>query len=367
MDILSVSALNRYVRALLEENHVLSDIAIRGEISNYVRNAKTGHCYFSLKDQKASVKCVLFNQDAQLLRFAPASGLQVVARGRVSLYEPGGQYQMIAEFLFPDGEGAWQAAYEKLRERLDSEGLFSPAHKKELPERPLKIGVITSKTGAVLQDIINVTQRRNPFATLVLAAATVQGENAVAEISAAIAALDAMEDVKVIIIARGGGSAEDLWVFNDERLARTAFACATPIVSAIGHETDTTILDDVSDMRAPTPSVAAELCTPDISSYFENILQEYSKLANNIQFAAKAWYNQLVQVHGRALAEGARRTLATRHDALGQMQKDMLQQRRNLLAALALMRCWRGVTRWRTRTGGLFHRCARCARAMISR
>ncbi|MDL2218790.1 exodeoxyribonuclease VII large subunit [Ruminococcaceae bacterium OttesenSCG-928-O06] len=292
-EIIGVSALNTYVRSLLEGNEALQDIAIKGEISNFNRNYKSGHCYFSIKDAKASVRVVMFRTAAERLAFRPENGMAVVARGRVTLYERDGTYQMNAEYLFPDGVGAAQMAFEQLRARLEAEGLFDPQYKKPLPRMPGKIGLVTSKTGAALQDILQVAQRRCPLAQFVLAPVLVQGDKAPAGIVRAVKILDEMEDVELILIARGGGSAEDLWVFNAEEVARAVYLAATPVLSAIGHETDFTILDFVADARAPTPSAAAEMALPDMSQEMAKTMHAFVYIANNIQFRIDSWYNVL--------------------------------------------------------------------------
>lgn len=262
-DVIGVSALNRYVKSVLDGDGFLADLALRGEISGFVNHVKSGHWYFTLKDERASVKAVMFRQEARRLGFVPQDGMRVVVRCRVSLYEATGSFQVYVQDLFPDGLGAAQLAFDQLKARLEQEGLFRPEHKMPLPAYPRCIGVVTSATGAALQDIRNVLSRRWPLATLLLAGVNVQGLAAAQEICDAIAALDKSGLADVIIVARGGGSREDLWVFNDERIARAAYACKTPLISAVGHEIDVSILDYVADLRAPTPSAAAELATPD--------------------------------------------------------------------------------------------------------
>lgn len=291
-DIISVSALNIYVRSILESDVVLTDIAVRGEISNFTRHYKTGHCYFSLKDNKASVKAVLFSTYAQNLPFVLEDGMQVVARGRITLYERDGTFQINAEHLFLDGVGAAQKAFLQLKERLEKEGLFDTAYKKPLPKWPHTIGLITSKTGAALQDILKVAQRRYPLVHFVLAPVLVQGQGAVPGIVQAVQTLDKMPGVELIIIARGGGSAEDLWVFNAEELARAVHACKTPVISAIGHETDHTILDFVADVRAPTPSAAAEITLPDVADVRRQLMNIAVNIANKIHFKRELCYNE---------------------------------------------------------------------------
>ncbi len=270
-NIITVSALNKYVRMLLEHDPHLSDLRIRGEISNFVHH-RSGHCYFSLKDETGSVKAVMFRADAQGLTFAPQDGMCVVADCRVSLFERDGSFQIYVQYMFPDGAGSVRLAFEQLKARLAGEGLFEPAHKKPLPAMPRTVGVITSATGAALQDIRNVMSRRFPLTRLLLYPVNVQGAEAAPEIAAAIHHLDSTGLVDVIVVARGGGSVEDLWVFNDERIARAAYNCNTPLISAIGHEIDFSILDFVADTRAPTPSAAAEIAVPDIYALAQELI-----------------------------------------------------------------------------------------------
>ena len=261
-EIITVTALNRYVRSLLESNPVLNDLALRGEIQNFVHH-RSGHFYFSLKDENCSVKAVMFRSNAARLSFEPENGMRVIVRCRVSLYDRDGAFQVYVEDLFPDGIGAAQMAFEQLKAKLQQEGLFASEAKKPIPRFPRKIGLVTSKSGAAMHDILSVAQRRWPAAQFLLAHAGVQGREAEDELVAALKALDESGEVDVIIIARGGGSREDLWVFNGEKLARAVYACRTPVVSAVGHEIDYTILDFVADLRAATPTAAAELVLPD--------------------------------------------------------------------------------------------------------
>lgn len=291
-NLITVSALNSYVKSLLDSDAVLTDIALQGEIANFVRHAKSGHCYFSLRDAQASVKAVMFSRDAQRLAFAPVEGMRVVVRCRVTLYERDGAFQVYVQDMFPDGIGAAQLAFEQLKERLMREGLFADQHKQPLPPCPRCIGVVTSKTGAALQDIINVVSRRWPLARLLLAPVNVQGQLAAEQIAQGIRTLDASRRADVIIVARGGGSREDLWVFNDERIARAAFACATPLVSAVGHEIDYTILDFVADLRAPTPSAAAELAVPDQAQALQKIYKCAQNIQENMQERLTLCYNE---------------------------------------------------------------------------
>ena len=295
-NVITVTALNRYVRTLLERDPVLADIALRGEISNFKNHFKTGHLYFSLKDEQCAVSAVMFRSDAQRLNFAPRDGMRVVVRCRISLYERSGSFQVYVEDMFPDGVGAMQMAFEQLKEKLAAEGLFAPEHKQMLPAMPRCIGLVTSKTGAAIQDIFNVTRRRYPMAHFLLCPVNVQGQEAAPEIVRAIQALDNSGRVDVIIVARGGGSREDLWVFNSEQIARAAYACRTPIVSAIGHEIDFCILDFVADLRAPTPSAAAELVMPDMAAEYAAVCRVFENIRKQIQNRANLCYNRYQQL-----------------------------------------------------------------------
>ena len=258
---LTVSQLNTYIKSVFDQDYRLRNILVTGEISNFTE-ARSGHLYMTLKDDKSALKAVMFRGSAVRLKFRPENGMKVIAFGSVSVYEAGGQYQMYLSDLQPDGLGSLNLAFEQLKEKLAKEGLFDPARKKPLPVYPKRIGVVTSPTAAAFQDICNVLRRRWPMAEVVLSPTLVQGVEAPAQIASALQLLD-RAGVDVIIAARGGGSMEDLWAFNDEAVARTVAACETPVVSGVGHETDFTIIDFVSDLRAPTPSAAAELCTPD--------------------------------------------------------------------------------------------------------
>lgn len=261
--VLSVSQLNRYVKSRMDADENLFNVFLVGEISNFTDHYKTGHFYFSLKDEEAQIKAVMFRQNALKVKFRPENGLRVIVRGRVSLYEAAGSYQVFVDDMQPDGVGALNLAFEQLKERLEREGLFDAAHKKPLPRFPERIGVITSETGAAVQDILNILGRRFPYAEVVLAPVLVQGEGAPAQLIDALQSFNAFKNVDVIILGRGGGSAEDLWAFNDEGLAYAVYRSQIPVISAVGHETDFTICDFVADLRAPTPSAAAELAVPD--------------------------------------------------------------------------------------------------------
>lgn len=260
-EILTVSQLNRYVKSLLDGDFRLRDLFLRGEISNYTRHYRSGHLYFTLKEGGSVVKAVMFAGYAQELAFEPENGMAVILRCSVSLYERDGNYQIYVYEMQPDGRGALQVAFEQLYRKLQVQGLFDETNKKPIPRFAQRIGVVTSETGAALQDILNILSRRCPMAQVVFAPALVQGREAPDSLIAALQALDEWGKCDVIIIGRGGGSMEDLWCFNDERLVRQIVACHTPIISAVGHETDFTLCDYAADLRAPTPSAAAELAS----------------------------------------------------------------------------------------------------------
>ncbi len=260
----TVGELTSYVRQMFEMDYRLRDIDVSGEISNFTR-AASGHIYFTLKDAGAQLKCVMWRSMAERLRFRPAEGDAVIAHGRVSVYEVSGVYQLYVDHMQPAGRGDLAAAFERLKDMLAAEGLFDPERKQPIPPFPRKIGIVTSADAAALRDILIVLARRNPLVAVLIAPTLVQGELAPAQIVRALQRLDQRDDIDVILLARGGGSIEDLWAFNDERVARAIFAARHPVISGVGHETDFTIADFVADLRAPTPSAAAELAVPDLS------------------------------------------------------------------------------------------------------
>ena len=323
-EVISVSALNQYVKTLLDANDLLFDLALRGEIANFVQNARSGHCYFSLRDETSSVKAVMFRSDARRLGFRPEEGMKVIVRCRATLYERDGAIQVYVNDMFPDGIGSAQLAFEQLKAKLDREGLFAAERKKPLPRFPKCIGLVTSKTGAALQDIRNVIGRRWPAVRLLLCPVSVQGFEAADEIAAAIDRLDKSGQVDEIIVARGGGSREDLWVFNAERIARAASRCKTPLISAIGHEIDFTILDFVADQRAPTPSAAAELAVPDRAEFSRKLCNLEENIHISIQNRLSLCYNRLDETVQPLSRQNMQAQLAGRQQQLeavsGQLQ-----------------------------------------------
>lgn len=266
MKILSVSQVNMYIKALLDEIPQVKNVYICGEISNFKHYYNSSHMYFTLKDDKSQLKAVMFKNDNYRLKFTPENGMKVICFGQVGVYERDGVYQLYCRDMQPDGVGALTIAFEQLKVQLAQEGLFDEEHKKAIPKYPQKIGVATSKMGAAVEDIKNVISRRYPLCEIIIVPTMVQGESAAQDIADSIRFIDENLGVDTIIVGRGGGSLEDLWAFNTEIVARAVYACKTPIISAVGHETDFTISDFVSDMRAPTPSAAAELAVPDIKS-----------------------------------------------------------------------------------------------------
>lgn len=274
--IFNVSEVNKYIKMLMDSDPLLTNISIRGEITNFKAHY-TGHLYFTLKDESATIKCVMFKGNAQFLRFKPQDGMKVVIQGQISAFERDGVYQIYCKSMSPEGLGDLYLAYEQLKEKLSKEGLFDDVHKKPIPFLPQRVGVITSRTGAVIRDIINVSTRRYPNVNILLYPAAVQGVNVASTVIEGINTFNKLDNVDVIIIARGGGSFEDLFGFNDEGIARAVFASHIPIVSAVGHETDFSICDFVADLRAPTPSAAAELVYPEYSEIVSRITTDKNR------------------------------------------------------------------------------------------
>ncbi len=296
--LITVAQLNRYVKSVLDSDLLLKSVFVSGEISNLKVNSFSGHIYFTLKDENAAIKAVMFKSSAVKLKFIPQEGMKVICRAGVTLYERDGAYQLYVSDIQPDGAGSIAIAFEQLKEKLSKEGLFDPNRKRKLPDFPKKIAIITSETGAAVQDMISVFGRRWPLVTLVMCPVKVQGQGSAEQMCEALTKVNNSTDCDVIIIGRGGGSAEDLWCFNDEELARCVASSRIPVISAVGHETDFTICDFAADVRAATPSAAAELAVPDcteilmgiigakqridicVNSYFDSLQNKYQSLAS---------------------------------------------------------------------------------------
>lgn len=277
---LTVTQLNDFVKMVIENNPLLTGVCVCGEISNYTR-ARSGHIYFSLKDEQSSVRAVMFVREASKLTIELENGMHVIACGKLSVYQRDGNYQLYCTSLEPEGIGSLFLAFEQLKRKLDAEGLFEPLRKKTLPPFPKKVGIVTSPTGAAIKDILNISSRRYPSAEIIVYPSLVQGSEAEEQLVCGINYFD-KTDVDVVIIGRGGGSAEDLWVFNSEKLARTIAKCSKPVVSAVGHERDFTISDFVADVRASTPSAAAELVFPDKGELRHRLIVYYNRLKGNM-------------------------------------------------------------------------------------
>ena len=321
--ILTVTQLNRYVKSVLESDGKLQNIYLRGEISNLTIHY-TGHIYFSLKaEDQCTIKAVMFAGRAKYLKFTPQSGMKVIMRGNITLYEKTGSYQINVEEMYPDGAGALNLAYEQLKVKLQNEGLFDDSHKKPLPKFPQAIGVITSPTGAAVQDIFRILNRRYPIGEIIMCPVLVQGENAAEDLTNAVKKFNALKCADVIIIGRGGGSIEDLWAFNDEKLARAIYECEIPVVSAVGHETDFTICDFAADVRASTPSAAAELVS---SVTNENMLSDIHNFMNDIYYSMQ---RRIHNEYQRYECDANARAFKNPHDIIKnrQMKLDVLHEK----------------------------------------
>lgn len=292
--VISVSQLNFYIKSLFDTDKNLRTVFLQGEISNLTDHYRSGHIYLSLKDEKAAIKAVMFSGNASRLKFRPENGMKVLVRGYVSVYEVTGQYQFYIEDMQPDGIGTLNLAFEQLKNKLSAEGLFDTEHKKPLPKYPHKIGVITSPTGAAVQDICRILKRRYPLGEIIMCPVLVQGENAASQLTDAVMRFNRLKCADVIIIGRGGGSIEDLWAFNDEALARAIYNSEIPIVSAVGHETDFTICDFVADVRASTPSAGAELVSPEYDSMLSDVLY-FKKKVTELMYSELSYEKQRLE------------------------------------------------------------------------
>ena len=324
-EVFTVSRLNALLKACIESDPVFSNVCVLGEISNY-KLYPSGHHYFSLKDAESTLSCVLFKGSARMLRFRPENGMQVLAVGRVSVYPRDGKYQLYVNAMMPSGAGDLQAAFEQLRAKLDAEGLFSPAHKKPLPAFPRRIAVITSPVGAAVRDMIRILGVRWPAAGVLVVPVRVQGAEAPGEISDAIRLVNDNRLADLIITGRGGGSMEDLWCFNDERVARAIYASRIPVISAVGHEPDVTIADYVADQRASTPSNAAEKAVPDRTEVSASV----SHLSIRI---SRAFEKRLTESREAVKALASRRVLTDPEEFLNLRRMDVDLLREKLLSA----------------------------------
>lgn len=328
----SVTQLTQYIKLLLDRDEILSQVCVRGELSNYKAHS-SGHQYFTLKDEGAVISCVMFRSDAMRMRFRPESGMKVILYGRVSLFPKSGQYQIYVTAMQPDGVGALAVAFEQLKTRLHEEGLFDAAHKKPLPSYPRRIALVTSPTGAAVRDMIRILGRRWPMAEVLVCPVRVQGEGAAEEVAAMLSYVDRHRLADVIITGRGGGSLEDLWAFNEECVARAIWQCQTPVISAVGHEPDVTISDFVADLRASTPSNAAELAVPD-----GDALQGFLR---QLKLRMEQAESQRISHLRQRLERLAKSRVMTRPEAYLQQQElhlEMLRQRLEHAGQVALQK-----------------------------
>ena len=337
--ILSVSQLNFYIKSIIDADRKLFDLYVSGEISNFTRHFKTGHLYFTLKDESSSLKAVMFSRAAERLRFMPENGMKVTVRGRVSVFERDGTYQLYAETIEAQSEGELAAALEKLKQKLQKEGLFDESRKRPIPRFPKKVGVITSASSAAIHDILTVLARRWPLSKVVFCPASVEGIKAVDEITAAIKEFNSKKAADVLIVGRGGGSVEELWTFNDERIARAVAASEIPIISAVGHESDYTLIDFAADLRAPTPSAAAELAVPERAELLHRIRlleQRLSasadELINSKTYNLTLLYNRLLSKEPTAMIESRLQTIDSLRQRLNKAGDSLISEKQHLLS-----------------------------------
>lgn len=339
--VLSVSQINFYIKSIIENDGSLQFVLVTGEISNLTVHQRSGHIYLSLKDNSSVIGAVMFAGNARRLKFRPENGMKVICRGRISVYEPNGRYQLYIEDMQPDGIGALTLAFEQLKKSLAEKGLFDNAHKKQLPRFPRTVGVITSPTGAAVQDITNIIRRRFPSADIVLAPVLVQGDSAPEQLVRAVNLFSESGIADVVIIGRGGGSAEDLWAFNDEQLAYAVYNCKTPIISGVGHETDFTICDFVADVRASTPSAAAELAVPDrqeLIAYYQKQRQYISAMLDRkfktAQLRLENQQRRMAAYSPKVRAEQLEKQLLSKADRLTQLMNIYISDKENKLVSV---------------------------------
>ena len=322
--VLTVSQINTYIKSVIDYDDRLKNIYISGEISNFTNHYRTGHFYFTLKDEKSAIKAVMFRSSAERLRFMPENGMKVIIRGSIGVFERDGVYQLYAEDMQPDGAGALSLAFEQLKRKLAAVGMFDEENKKPIPVCPQKIGVITSPTGAAVHDILTVLERRFPLAEVVFEGVAVQGDSAAPQIAAAIEKFNLLGGADVLIVGRGGGSIEDLWAFNEEVVACAIYNSEIPIISAVGHETDFTIADFVSDLRAPTPSAAAELAVPDQRDLLFTLDKMSEKLEEALHCVISDFEFELIQKEKKLLAYSPENQIKSQSDTLS-FYNDKLQ------------------------------------------
>lgn len=339
--ILTVSQLNRYMSFKIKEDTKLRGLLVKGEISGFTHHMRTGHFYFTLKDSSSSIKAVMFSSYAASLKFMPQSGMNVIVMGSLQVFERDGVYQLYVTDIQPDGIGAQYLAFEQLKEKLAAEGLFEPIYKKPLPKFPKRVGIVTAKGGAALRDILNIIGRRYPFCEAIVFPCVVQGEYAVDSICEALEFADS-SGCDVIICGRGGGSPEDLFAFNSEKIARTVFAMNTPVISAVGHETDTTLIDFVSDLRAPTPSAAAELAVPDTASLSAAVDSYKNALDNAFATVIARKRHELMAIESKlknyapsAALSAMREKLASNEIRLSEAMKSCIEKKKAVIGSRA--------------------------------
>ncbi|NLX63772.1 MAG: exodeoxyribonuclease VII large subunit [Clostridiaceae bacterium] len=327
---LTVTELTTYIKQLVDSDMLLSNVWVTGEISNYKFHT-SGHMYFSLKDQGAVIKCVMFRTQNSRLKFRPEEGMRVLVRGYVSVYPLGGAYQLYVDSMQPDGTGALYMAFEQLKKKLEAQGLFDTARKKKIPMLPRAIGVITSPTGAVIRDIINVLNRRYPNARVIVYGTAVQGAEAAMQLADGIRYFNKVRNVDVIILARGGGSLEDLWPFNEESLAIAISKSEIPIISAVGHETDYSISDFVADLRAPTPSAAAELVMPEKKALQEALATYEKRLLNCLLFSLKKERDRLSRLQNARCLQKPMELINQKRQSLDAVERNLILHGRTQL------------------------------------
>ena len=339
-NVYTVSQVNTYIKNMFTQDFMLNRIYVKGEVSN-CKYHSSGHIYFSLKDEGGTLSCVMFAGWRKGLAFSMKDGQRVIVLGSVSVYERSGTYQLYAKEILQDGAGRLYEAYEKLKRELEEMGMFAQEYKQPIPFYAEKIGIVTAPTGAAVQDIRNIALRRNPYVQLILYPAQVQGEGAADSIVRGIVALDAL-NLDVLIVGRGGGSIEDLWAFNEEKVARAIFECRTPVISAVGHETDTTIADFVADLRAPTPSAAAELAVADVRELLDRMEAYQKRLSQAFEWRLEQYRRRLAELQKRFSQSSPRQLLFDRRmreadlrNRFDQAMKDKLADRKGRLALLA--------------------------------